>query len=122
MNWKQNELDDSNWIVLADSGLNIFSRYGEELFLLFFYPFSSVGRIMDKTVYTEAMFKYKKWLYGNLKIRSEATTLTRLEVRQRVLNLLRVLLTVLNAYLLFASFLSLNEAGRVDNAKDFFYN
>ena len=71
MNWKQNELDDSNWIVLADSGLNIFSRYGEELFLLFFYPFSSVGRIMDKTVYTEAMFKYKKWLYGNLKIRSE---------------------------------------------------
>lgn len=65
--------------------------------LLFFYPFSSVGRIMDKTVYTEAMFKYKKWLYGNLKIRSEATTLTRLEVRQRELNLLRVLLTVLNA-------------------------
>ena len=65
--------------------------------LLFFYPFSWVGRIMDKTVYTEAMFKYKKWLYGNLKIRSEATTLTRLEVRQRELNLLRVLLTVLNA-------------------------
>ena len=122
MNWKQNELDDSNWIVLADSGLNIFSRYGEELLLLFFYPFSSVGKIMDKTVYTEAMFKYKKWLYSNLKIRSEATTLTRLEVRQRVLNLLRVLLTVLNAYLLFASFLSSNEAGRVDNAKDFFYN
>lgn len=89
---------------------------------LFFYPFSSEGRIVDKTIYTEAMFKYKKWLYGNLKIRSEATTLTRLEVRQRVLNLLRVLLTVLNAYLLFPSFLSLNEAERVDNAKDFFYN
>ena len=48
MNWKQNEIDDSKWIVLADSGLNIFSRYGEELFCFSFIRFPEWAELWTK--------------------------------------------------------------------------